>query len=492
MAGLKDLAKNTFILASPKFLAFFLRIVTAKLNALFIGAFGVGIVNQIQSVNNQLSSFSVLSLNVGAKKLIVSHHNEEGKRYIPRIVTMFTLAILFFSLVVFILGLIFYDKLSAFFLGEDAKQYFIYVFVFFPLIALTTVPQTVLGALQKFRYLAGAEIIIKVISFLTFLPLIFFFGLTGVVINIAFTIVLTFGLFYYSMQQKAAKDEGMKLFNFKKIGLPRAMLRELGVVSSISSILGILAVFVELTIRGTLATKLGIEQIGIYAPIIAWSGFFSSLFLPALFQYIFPRYGKCESNEELVDVANSAFRLLTFLIIPFVLFVVSLVEFLLPLLYSKEFLAASDYFPLHFIGILFWTWMRILKQMFIPIGKIKELIPFALAEQILYLLVVLLLVDRIGLWSWTLRFSIVPLIIFIGFLLYMRKDISFRIEPGNALLMTYGILTICCIGYLRTVIAWSVLPAVLFSGLLYFFLRASEKRFLLDKVHEVYGKFKSS
>lgn len=480
--GLKDLTKNTFILASPKVLTFFLRLVSAKLNALYIGTFGVGIVNQIQSVQNQLGTFATQSLNMGAKKLIISHNTPEGKKYIPRIVTFFTLAVLAMSFIIYFSGFAFYDEFSTFFLGSDAKEYFIYVFIFFPMLTLIAVPQAVLGALQQYRYLAKAEMLIRLIAFLVYLPLILFFGLTGVVINIAFTIVLTFALFFYFMQVKASKDVDIEFYDFKRVGLPRKLLKELGIVSSTVGLLGIISVLVELTIRGTLATQLGMEQIGLYAPIIAWSGFFSSLFMPALYQYIFPRYGECETNAELVSVTNNAFRMITFLVIPFVLMMISIVRFLLPIMYSREFLGAAVYVPLHFAGILFTSWMAILKQIFIPTGRVKQLIPFALAEQALYLSVVLLLVGSIGLWSWALRFSAVPMVLFIAYYFFLAKKIGFRVTRDNLYLMLYGLVALSAVTYLEKTTNFSFLAALGLCLILYFFMQETEKAFFKEKL----------
>lgn len=483
--SLKDLTKNTFILASPKFVQFFIRIVRAKINAILIGTEGVGIVNQLQSVNNKLGGFSTLSLNVGAKKLIVSNNNEENKDSIPHIITLFTILIIGLTFITYILGFIFYEKIGDFFLGEEATKYFLIVFIFFPLIPLTTISRTVLGSLQRFKYLAKGELITIIIAFITYLPLIYYLGIQGAVINISITICLGLIVLSYFGFIKTAKKLNMKLFALKGFKIRKKHLKELGSISGISSILGIYGVVVELVIRGLIVNSMGIQSIGIYTPIIAWSGFFSSLFLPSLFEYIFPKYGMCKTNEEIINVANNAFRLLTFLIIPFILFIIPLKKILLLLLYSEDFLEASIYLPLHFIGILFWTWMRILKQIFVPTGKIKTLIPFAFAEETLYLLVILLFIDKIGLWAWAMRFSIIPLILFLAFIIFLVKEINFKIKKENYLLMIYGVATCFLISIISDITVYSFIPSIVFILSLYFFTKATERKELKQMVYKL-------
>ena len=55
---LKNIAKNTVILASPKIFSFFLKIVRAKINALLIGTTGVGIVSQLSILVQKFSEIS--------------------------------------------------------------------------------------------------------------------------------------------------------------------------------------------------------------------------------------------------------------------------------------------------------------------------------------------------------------------------------------------------------------------------------------------------
>lgn len=463
------------MLASPKIAQFFLKIVRAKLNALLIGTTGVGIVNQLSEVNNKLGNFSILSLNLGAKKLIVDNNNKENFENIPSIITLYSFIMVILALAFYFLGLIFYDQLSSFFLGDKAKKYFLIVFLFFPLIPLTSIPKAVLAGLQKFKYLALSEITVILLSFLSFVPLIYFFKTTGAVINIAITLLLTFLIFSYFVFIKTAKEREQHFINLNKFKFNKKHIKELTTISGIGSVLGAYSIFVELSIRGLIATHLGMDKLGIYAPVIAWSGFFSSLFLPSLFQYIFPKYGECKTNQELSNVVNDAFRLLTFMIIPFVLLIISLRHILIPLLYSSDFSEASHYLPIHFIGIFFWTWMRILKQIFIPTGRIKKLIPFAVAESTLYFGIVFFLIDKIGLWAWCLRYSLVPLLMFFSFFLFLRKEVKLIIKSDNIILMIYAILGSFLVYFVSSKSDYSVVPALLLIMFLFFFLKKSEK-----------------
>lgn len=486
--ALKELTKNTFILSLPKVISFFLKLVRAKLNAIYLGTVGVGIVNQLNEVTGNLGRFSTLSMNVGAKKLIIEYNKNDNKRAeIPKVNGLFGLASLILVAIFFITGLFFLEELSNYFLSNQPKGLFLAAFLVFPLITLRTVPQTTLTALMEFKTLAKTEVAVTVTSFLVYIPLIIFFGIQGAVANIVITNILFFAGFSYFTFYKLAKKRGHRLISFKNLRIDKSSIKEFVTISSVNTLLGIYATFCELSIRGILASNLGMDKIGIYAPIIAWSGFFSSFFVPALVQYIFPKYGSCETNEELISVANDGFRMVSFVILPFVLIMIAFNDLLIPIFYSKDFSGASLYLPVHFIGIFFWTWMRVLKQIMIPTGRIKQLVPFAFAESSLYLLVVFIFVDNIGLWSWTLRFSLIPLLLFAAYFIYLSKAIKFRIFTRNAFLMLYGLTASGLVYY----ITMNFVEKYLFRGaivvslifILYFFMRKSEKELLFQYVN---------
>ncbi|MFW6272747.1 MAG: oligosaccharide flippase family protein, partial [bacterium] len=457
--SLRDLTKNTFILALPKIISFFLKIIRAKLNAVILGTEGVGIVNQLNEVITKLGLFSTLSLNIGAKKLIIDFDKDQQKRMeLPKIVGLFGLILITLVAVFFIIGLFYLEELSEFFLKDQSKGLFITAFLVFPIVTVLSVPKTTLAGLMEFKTLSRVEIIVKVTSFIIYIPLIIIFGVRGAVANLVITNLFFFAILSYFTFYKVAKKRGHKLISFKKPKVEKSVIREFLTISSVTSILGIYGIFSNLATRGIVASNLGMEQIGIYTPIIAWSGFFSSFFVPALLNYMFPRYGRCETNEELITVSNNGIRLVSFMILPFVAILIAFSDVLIPVFYSKKFVSATTYLPLHFIGIFFITWMRVLKQIMIPTGRVKQFIPFSIAESSLYLLVVFIFIDPLGLWAWALRFSLVPLVIFFSHLIFLMRTIKFKIQKQNALLMAYGILT---------------------SGIIYYFTLTTDNLYLL-------------
>lgn len=485
--ALKELTKSTFILALPKVISFFIKLARAKLNAVFLGTEGVGIVNQLITVSTKIGAFSTLSLNVGAKKIIVEYNKDgEKRKEIKSINGIFTIATTGLVLIFFITGLFYIDELSNYFLGNQPTSLFLAAFLIFPLIALRAVPTTTLIALMQFKTISRIEIIITIISFLLYIPLIIMFAVEGAVANIVIANILFFAAYTYITFNKVAKKQNLQLISLKNLKINKSTIKELATISTASSLLGLYAMFCELTIRGILATNLGMDKIGIYAPIIVWSGFFSSFFLPALFQYIFPKYGSCKTNKELTNVANDAFRMLSFIIVPFVLIIIAYNDILIPIFYSKEFLGASLYLPVHFIGIFFWTWMRVLKQMLIPTGRIKHMIPFVIIENSLFLAVVFIFVNKIGLWAWTLRFSIIPLILFIAYIIYLAKQIDFKIYKINIILMIYGIISSGFLYYFilkyESLFFIRGIITLTFIALLLLFIRNKEKKILIKTI----------
>jgi O-antigen/teichoic acid export membrane protein len=271
--------------------------------------------------------------------------------------------------------------------------------------------------------------------------------------------------------------------------LKREYITEIACIGGISTITTVITILTDLLVRVIIVDKMGVDKIGIYIPIIAWSSFFSSFFLPGLFQYLFPRFGECKTNGEISKVVNDVFRLTTFVIFPATIIIISLRDILIPLFYSKDFMEAALYLPLHFIGIFFWTWLRAFRQIYIPTGRIKKLLPFALGEQFACLVVVYFLIDEIGLWSWTLRFSLVPFIFLIFYWIYFIYEINFKAKKSNLILMAYTVATSFLVYYISasTKIGYIFIIPILSITLL--FLSKKEKEFIFNYLKRIWYKF---
>lgn len=480
-----ELASALVITASPKILSLVTKFIRAKLSAVILGPTGVGVIDQIQSVANKIKSLVGLSISVGAKKLILENIRKKDSEAISSSIRVFGGVTFFLTLLS--LGVIFFNRQGAesFFFGDSGSSYFYFVLVLFPLLLINGIPRTVLTSFLKYKFLARVEMIILIVSLILFVPAVVYHELRGaiavILINaILFLVSLSLGSY------NALKETGLRLrdlFTFRRGEI--RLVKELFAITSILSILSLSEVVLELWIRGRMINELGVKEIGLYAPIITWSGLIASLFMPLLSQYIFPKIGMhSEDSEYLSSLINQATRLVVLVLFPLLLVLSSFSVWLIEFMYNSEFVSSSKYMTANFVGLLFFTLMSIQKQFYIPTGRIYWQVPLLLLEFTAYFLIIQLFIVDYGLWAITAKYAVVPIGIFI------IQAILFKVKFSIAIPFRTWIL----IGFAFLVFALSIY--IQFFGLshffllgtlpmLYFFLDVEEKTQLRIKIVEL-------
>lgn len=485
---LKKLAQATYILAVPKVLRFILKLGRGKLNALLLGTTGVGIISMVNVLIQKLSLMSQFSINNGFQKQIAENNNDQGIIKIPSIINTYLFTLIPIILLFLCFSIIFYEKLSLFLLGEDIpSNYFLIGLIAFPFIVLTSAPRSILTGFKEFKYFARPELLTVIISFITYLVLIITLQTKGVIINLVLTVIFSLVFYSYFAYKKGLLKRNIFI---KKVFLKpslfnRKFFNEIISIGGIGIFLESITFISEITIRGLIVSKLGVDKIGVYAPILAFNSIFTSFIFPSFWHYLFPRLSESKSNNEITGVVNDVLRLSTLLALPFVLLTITLRNILIPLLFSNEFIEASVYLPLHFIGIFFVAWMSIMRQIFIPTGRVKKSIPFHIGLYGTSLLSVFFFLDYIGLWTFTFRYSIIPLIVFVAFWIFFRKEINFRIKSRNLYLMLYSVFSTILIIILSKIFWLGLICSLLFIALLWYFLSLNEKEFLVSKVNKI-------
>lgn len=488
---IKNIAKSTLALSSSKIFTFAFGIIRAKLNAVFLGTFGVGIVSQLQDLTGKLSAISLADMNVGLTKQIAENNSQGKIKHILVSIRTYITLIVPIVVLIYILGFGFPDRISDFVLGDKKYEpYFILAFIAFPLLAFRSVFSSILVGMKSFKLIARSEIIIASISFVLYVPLIIIWGVKGAIINLGLTAITSFVLLYLFAEHKPMKTRSLSLWNILKVKYSGTSAKEMILIGGVGMTLGYFEMFCEITSRAILVKNLGLSQIGIYGPILTWSGLFAGFIIPSISTYLLPRFSEAKSDQEVVEVTNDVFRLMTFLMVPFLLLGISYRDIALRLFYSKEFLPASNYLPYHFLGTLFLSWVYIFTLIFTPTGRIKKYIPIGFSHNTFSFTLIYFLTPLFGLWAWVAKFMITPILVSTFLYFYFYFKIGFRFRRKNLALLFSSILAVLIL---------IVIPArswtLYFAGplLLFFFiflLSQQEKQFAKRQFNTILSKIK--
>ena len=488
---LKKLVKNTSFLAGTRVFQFIAGIFRSKINAVFLGTTGLGIVNQLTFLTSQLSSFTMLSMSEAVVKQIAESKDDDKlkelvcaslKSYIVLVFSFMVLSIIVFAL--------FAQELTNYVLGDIKYLPYFYIGLFsFPILILNSIPFAILKGFKDVKAISFARVGIIISNLIVFIPLVLFYKLKGAVVFIPLSYIITLCFNYFVTRKNHLLRLNIGLKTIINARIKERFVKELLLFSGFGLVVGSYGIISEFICRSIVIDQLGVDSIGLYSPIVTWSGLFIGFIIPSFSTYLYPRFAETKSNAEISGILNDAIRLSTFLLMPLIFLAIPYREFFINLFYSNEFIDAEKYLPYHFIGLIFYVWWYILAISLTPTGNIKFHSIFMILFYSLNILVVYYLVPYLGLYGWMLKHIISPVIFLIVLFFFLRKEISFIISFHNIILMVYILAT-------STVITISInmqkdayigfILGPLLLGLALLLLNKSEKAFLKTKLRYVY------
>jgi O-antigen/teichoic acid export membrane protein len=486
---LKILLSNTYHLASAKLVRLVIGLGRAKLNAIFLGTTGLGIVSQILFINGRFAQFTLLGMNDGLVKQLASRKNDEDFR--DQMLSCIKSYLIIISITTFLIvgiSLVFSNELVIYFFGD--KKYYLYYLisvVCLPIVIINSVSFALLKTFKLIDKMAKAELISTIVSVVLFIPMIYYFKLNGAIIAIVLnlSIILVFN-YLFSKKYALTKYSISYWEAITKGKIVSADIKELAVFGGYGLTLGIYSMFVIIIKRSLLIDHFGLNSLGLYAPIVAWGGLYTGLMLPTIRHYLYPRFTELKSNIQIVGVINDAFRLTTFFMIPFLFGGIVLRKLVIPLFYSVDFLDAANYLSGHFIGMLFFMWSQIFVMVYTPTGRLKVFAIFQFTLQTINLGLVFYLIPKFGLYGYMTTFIIEPLLFIITSYIYLHKVIGFSFKKSNMKIMIYLMVSsLILLGISEVNSVASYITCVMFTVICCYFLRMSERSQIIKKIRSL-------
>lgn len=481
---IKTLAKNTVILASPKVLNFFVGLIRTKLIAVFLGVTGLGIIDQLINTINKIRILSLSFLPDGMVKLIAEQNSQEiDLKKITSIIKTYFVMVIPLAIFMTILGYILADEITVYIFGSiEYKTYFLIGFTAFPITIFSASFRSLLKAYKEIKSFALVEILVIIINLILFVPLIYYYRVMGGVIYATLSFFVTFFVVLYVVDKNVLKKNNIKFSAIIHAVFEKKYFKELMAFISVGVVAGAFRIFEIISVRAIVVNELGIDKLGVYSPITKWGSLFIGFILPSIYTYLYPRLSEAKDNKDIINVVNDVIRLLTFVILPFIIIGISTREWIIPLFYSKDFMEATIYLPYHFAGLLLVVWGTIFEQIFAPTGRLKIFLLFIVVLNSLSLGLVYYLVPIVGLYGYLAKFTIIPLLTLLVFSIFWKNEINFRLKRENIFVILYAVL--CCVIlilmkdlsiYLQLVSLSLIFPMV-------FLLNKKEKGFLIKKI----------
>jgi len=361
----RSIMKATSIFGGVQVFNILITLVRAKLIAVLIGAAGMGLNGIFMSGLNLIKTASSLGLSESAVKDLSGHYEKEDNEFAIRY-AIFRYWIWFTAILGVVISVLFAPLFSKFTFGDYSySSSYVWLSVTFIFGALSGGIYTVLRATRRISDLAKANIYGSISGLLVTLPILYLFGMDGVLPSI---IVSTFATYLVSLIfRKKIKIKKVEM-TFKEAfdkGKPMAYL---GLTLSFNSLMRAGAAYLLIMVisRGSLA------DVGMYnAGMSILDGYVGMIFTAMATDY-FPRLAAViQDKPKWSQVVNHQAELVILIIGPILTILMASLPILIRILLSKDFLEIIDFLMWCAIAILFRSIVWVLGFVMIAKGENK-------------------------------------------------------------------------------------------------------------------------
>ncbi len=276
-------------------------------------------------------------------------------------------------------------------------------------------------------------------------PLVIYFNVVGVAINILILAMLPIAAFLFFFRKRFS--EFFKFTSLVKLTFSEKRdVMKIGVVSLLATLMHQGAL---ITIRRFIIDEFGETDNGIYQSVLGISLNYFAIIYAILANYTLPKFSSLKDNLSLNSEINDNFRFLMIIIIPSVLLIFSYRDIVLQIIYTGEFLKAADLFLFQMIGDIFRMMAALFGLWLIPRMKI---LPLVSIDFIFNLTLVTLPVVLVNFYKHDL--SIIPFCYMIAFFvhfslffIYTKRKLNFNFKSENMKIIYYGV-TIVILGFI--------------------------------------------
>lgn len=427
---LKKILGSTIIMGTSAAMVMALDIVRVKFIAVFLGPEGVGFLSVLNHFHTLAATCITLGLGTGLVRY-VARYNSEGDTASVQNVLSNTFKIVFpLSVAMMLVMSLLAPYLAGQILGDPKYAIFIIIYaISLPLGIYPTIVGPFLQGLKKIKSLAKIKILKSVISLFFIIPMLYFFRLFGAVLCILILTSVHLALTNYYLGQEK------KYGAFVRLPYDRKLLGLLFQYGMTSLFVGMAFELSHLLFKIIIVNTLGQEANGIYQPVWALTMTYPTLILTSISAYSYPRLCELTSNYDIVEELNAILRVALLFIAPIMFFVLIARKPIIQLLYSADFLPATQYMAVQVFGdffkIIFWA----VGMYLLPTKRLLAFIVFSIGQDILLVALAFVLVGRFGLHGIAAAFAISYLLPLIGLYLYSKKSIGFKAWANNRMLV---------------------------------------------------------
>ena len=341
-----QILRSSSIMGGSQAINYVVSLLRVKLVAVLIGPAGVGLVGLLTSVTSLLSTVSALGISNSGVRQLAQH--EGDPRRVARDAVILQWVGIATGIGGWILAVLLSGTISRWMTGGDGLRLSIALLGSVVFLTCTTMAnQAVLQGLRRVGDLARASIYGVIVASIISVALFAWLREEGVVpVLIVSASVTAAGAWWYVHRLGLPRAK----HSFYETTREAAALAKLGLVFVWS---GLLTAGIDMLARSLVTRQFGMEEAGVYQAAWALSGMFAGFVLGAMGTDFYPRLSALIGDRPAaVRAVNEQTEIGLLLALPGLIGTLCLSPWIMPLLYTREFLPAADVLPWFVLGVL--------------------------------------------------------------------------------------------------------------------------------------------
>jgi O-antigen/teichoic acid export membrane protein len=373
--------KATSIFGGVQFFNIIIQIVRSKFVAVLLGPKGMGIMGLLISTTGMIGSITNFGLGTSAVKDIAAAFGTNNLNRVAILVNVMRRLVWITGLIGLIITAIFSRFLSQVTFGnKDYAIAFLWLSITLLLNQLSSGQLVLLQGMRKLKHLAQANLSGSFLGLFVTLPLYYIWGFDGIVPGVIGTSLLSLLMsWYYSRKIKIEH----KPVSFTQTITEGKNMLYLGFMINLSMLFSVASSYL---VRIFISHTGGIDQVGLYNAGFVIINTYVGLIFNAMGTDYFPRLSAVAYDNNLCkQTINQQAEIALLILAPILIIFLIFINWVIILLYSKQFIAVTDMIYWAAMGMFFKAASWSISFLFLAKGSSKVFFWTELSANILIL-----------------------------------------------------------------------------------------------------------
>lgn len=363
----RSIFKATSLFGGVQVYQIIIQVIKQKFIAVLLGTTGMGIQGLYQSGIHLIQGFSSLGLAQSAVRDVSEAYGTGDSYRISRTITVLRRLVWITGMLGMIVTICLSPILSKSLFGNyDYTIPFVILSVILLIDQICNGQKVLLQGMRRLKHLAKASAIGITVGLIVSVPLYYMMGVNGIVPTLILNSVTSLLLSWYFARKIPV--ENIRITNREALKEGTSMMK-MGVAMSLTGVLSILMTYI---LKAFISNVGGLDDVGLYTAGFVILNTYVGMVFNAISTDYYPRLAAVNNdNEKCREVINQQGEIAVLIVEPLVMTCIIFMPFLIRLIYSEDFIPASEFILWAVPGVLFRASSQVVAYVFLAKAESK-------------------------------------------------------------------------------------------------------------------------